>query len=283
MSKRNAYADEEIAYAKVNLALHVRRRLENGYHELETVFAFLDHGDELFVTPSDNLKLDIEGPFSSRLSTDNNLVLQAAKSLRSSCGSNLGAHLHLVKNLPIASGIGGGSADAAATLRLLNRFWKLGLSTEELIEIARPMGADIPACIRSKTCFGSGIGQDLVPLSSADVSKYSVVLVNPKIPVSTPEIFGRWDGLDRGQLDTGKMHDILTEGRNDLQEPAIRLVPIVETILKQLWETKPFTAKMSGSGATCFAVYETTKLASAALKHIQQVAPEYWTMTGKVR
>ena len=283
MSKQKAYADEEIAYAKVNLALHVRRRLENGYHELETVFAFVDDGDKLFVSPSDDLNLHIEGPFSSGLSADNNLVLQAAKSLRSSCSSSLGAHLHLEKNLPIASGIGGGSADAAATFRLLNRFWKLGLSTQKLTEIARPMGADIPACIRSETCFGSGIGQDLQPLRSAHLSKYSVVLVNPKIPVSTPNIFGRWGGLDQGPLDTEKMDSIMTGGRNDLQEPAIELVPVIGEILKQLWETKPISAKMSGSGATCFAVYETENLAMDAQKQIQAARPDYWTMTGKFR
>ena len=148
--------DTETAYAKINLALHVRRRREDGYHDIETMFAFAKHGDQLQASLADTLHFTIDGPFGSSLSADDdNLVMQAANRLRTHFSITDGASIRLTKNLPIASGIGGGSADAAAAARLLNRLWDIQASEQELADILAPLGADIPACVFSHTSFGA--------------------------------------------------------------------------------------------------------------------------------
>ena len=162
VSQAHKFTDSEPACAKLNLALHVRKRLPNGYHELETVFAFLNRGDVLGVSPAENLTLQISGPFGDDLTEAPNLVMDAAKLLTDHANVRLGAALKLEKNLPVASGIGGGSADAAAALRLLNRFWNLDIGIQELANLSASLGADVPACVLNQTCIGRGIGQDLV-------------------------------------------------------------------------------------------------------------------------
>ncbi|MDZ7587757.1 MAG: 4-(cytidine 5'-diphospho)-2-C-methyl-D-erythritol kinase, partial [Parasphingorhabdus sp.] len=178
----------ETAYAKINLALHVRGRRADGYHDIETLFAFVDAGDQLSATPALDISLTFGGQFGSALSAEDNLVLAAADVLRREAVITAGAALHLEKNLPIASGIGGGSADAAAALRLLNRLWDIGYSDDKLAEIAAPLGADVPACLYSKTQLGQGTGQDLKPVEIAGLQNMPVLLVNPLMPVSTAAI-----------------------------------------------------------------------------------------------
>lgn len=273
----------EIAYAKINLALHVRKRLPSGYHELETIFAFLDQGDVLSVQPADSLKLTISGPFAEGLSETDNLVLQAAKILVGNASITRGAHLHLDKRLPIASGIGGGSADAAATLRLLNRFWELGLSLADLAELAKPLGADVPACVRSETSRGSGIGQDLLPVADDDIRGCSALLVNPLVPVSTADIFAAWDGVDHGALEGDGLLSMAKQGRNDLQKPAVALVPTLTDVLQSLEEQHPLLARMSGSGATCFALFATLEEAKKAEQHCLDSGSGLWTLIGEMR
>ncbi|WP_417611790.1 4-(cytidine 5'-diphospho)-2-C-methyl-D-erythritol kinase [Parasphingorhabdus sp.] len=273
----------EIAYAKINLALHVRKRLPNGYHELETIFAFLDQGDVLSVQPGDSLALTISGPFAEGLSETDNLVLQAAKALANNAHISHGAHLHLDKRLPVASGIGGGSADAAATLRLLNRFWGLDLSLDDLAELAKPLGADVPACVLSETSRGSGIGQDLLPVVDNDIRGCAALLVNPLVPVSTADIFAAWDGLDRGALEGDGLLSMARQGRNDLQKPAVALVPMLTDILQILEDQHPLLARMSGSGATCFALFATPEEARKAGQNCQQARNGLWTLIGQMR
>ncbi len=275
--------DSEIACAKINLALHVRKRLANGYHDIETVFAFLDHGDLLSVEPHDEITLSITGPFAKGLSDKNNLVLDAARLLAGSAGTAAGASIFLEKRLPIASGIGGGSADAAAALRLLNRYWDAGLSLSELVELSAPLGADVPACVVNQTCTGKGIGQDLAPLDNGALAGYFVLLVNPLVPVSTASIFRDWDGFDQGALPAGSLLDILLSGRNDLQGPAERLAPAISDILSNLNETGALVSRMSGSGATCFALYETERQAEDAKKMVSAELPDSWTMIGGLK
>ncbi len=275
--------DSEIACAKINLALHVRKRLANGYHDIETVFAFLDHGDLLSVEPRDEITLSITGPFAKCLSDKDNLVLDAARLLAAQTGKAVGASISLDKRLPVASGIGGGSADAAATLRLLNRYWDAGLSLSELAELSAPLGADVPACVVNRTCTGKGIGQDLAPLDNGALAGYSVLLVNPLVPVSTASIFRDWDGFDQGALPAGSLLDILLSGRNDLQGPAERLAPAISDILSNLNETGALVSRMSGSGATCFALYETERQAEDAKKMISAELPDSWTMIGGLK
>ena len=276
-------SDSEIAYAKINLALHVRNRLSSGYHSIETVFAFLDRGDVLSVKPGDGITLSVKGPFSSDLSNTNNLILDAAHLLTTKVDRHEGVHLALDKYLPVASGIGGGSGDAAAALRLLNRFWDIGLPIKELAQLSAPLGADVPACVISQTCQGQGIGQDLEALDSGRLENYFALLVNPLIPVSTASIFRGWDGIDRGGLEGNTPMDIALAGRNDLQPSAVSLVPIISEILTRLKETNPVISRMSGSGATCFALYESLKGAQAARELINSASKKSWMMIGKLK
>lgn len=275
--------DRETAFAKLNLALHVRRRLPDGYHQIETIFAFLDQGDLLSVRPGEGIDLEISGPFAKGLSKSNNLVLRAAQRLADLSNVTQGARLHLDKRLPVASGIGGGSADAAATLRLLNRFWKLDHPQSVLVDIAKPLGADVPACVTSRTCRGTGIGHDLEAVGDDDLGDYTVLLVNPLTPVSTADIFAAWDGTDRGALGEGRVMPIALAGRNDLQKPAAALLPVVADLLQMLEQCQPILARMSGSGATCFALFDHPAGAEKAAVRCSQAMPGIWTMTGKFR
>jgi 4-diphosphocytidyl-2-C-methyl-D-erythritol kinase len=271
----------EAAYAKINLALHVRRRRDDGYHDLETLFAFVDAGDRLTATESNDIDLGITGPFGDNLRSDeNNLVLQTANLLRRHYGVQSGAMLTLEKNLPISSGIGGGSADAAATARLLNRLWRLSATDGELAALLAPLGADVPACIASKTVVGRGTGTVLDAVDDNVFSGMPVLLVNPLKPVSTAAIFSRWDGVDRGGLNAGVAMAAMLDGRNDLEPAAISLCPEIARILSVLRDTTPLLARMSGSGATCFALYRDANARDAAKASL---TTKYWTLAGTLR
>ncbi|QTD56309.1 4-(cytidine 5'-diphospho)-2-C-methyl-D-erythritol kinase [Parasphingorhabdus cellanae] len=275
--------DSEIACAKINLALHVRRRLPDGYHDIETIFAFLDCGDHLSVIAGTNIELSVEGQFSDGLSNSDNLVLDAARLLALHANIDAGAKITLDKRLPVASGIGGGSADAAATLRLLNRFWNTELSLESLAKLSEPLGADVPACVINQTCHGAGIGQDLMPIENGKLSGHHVLLVNPLVPVSTAAVFRDWDGVDHGGLEGSDPLLAAMAGRNDLQKPAQILAPVIGDLLSELNKTDSVIARMSGSGATCFGIYETEQLSHAAEKRIVETLPNVWTMVGGLR
>lgn len=273
----------EVACAKINLALHVRRRLANGYHDIETVFAFLDCGDVISVSAGTDIQLAISGPFSGGLSNKDNLVLEAAHLLASHAKVEIGAHLTLDKRLPVASGIGGGSADAAATLRLLNRYWELQLNLSDLAKLSETLGADVPACVLNETSCGKGIGQDLVPIKNGPLTGCFGLLVNPLVPISTATVFQQWDGMDRGALSGTDPILAAIAGRNDLQKPAETLAPVIKTILSKLQQTDAVMARMSGSGATCFGLYRTKKQVNGAEKMITETLPGAWTMVGGLK
>lgn len=276
--------DSETAPAKINLALHVRARRLDGYHELETVFAFATDGDELSVEAADQISLSLTGPFAAGLDDGpDNLVVRAALLLADASGVKAGARMRLTKNLPVASGIGGGSADAAAALRMLNRFWRLDWPVERLLTLATELGADVPACLVGETCFGIGRGDALQPLERAELSGAPLLLVNPLKPVSTAEIFRRWDGVDRGAMPEGTDRDILQRGRNDLQPMAVALVPEIAELLADLERLSGRgMARMSGSGATCFAIFDTHAERDDALHVISQKYPDYWMLSTNV-
>jgi 4-diphosphocytidyl-2-C-methyl-D-erythritol kinase len=248
----------------------VRRRRPDGYHDLETVFAFCEDGDVVEAQAAESLSLTIEGPFARGLSDTSNLVLQAAESL----GQGRGAAIRLTKNLPVASGIGGGSADAAATLRLLSRLWRVDA---DLYEIAAKLGADVPACIASSTVRGEGRGDDLTP-DLTDVSKTPVLLVNPMIPLETGAVFKAWDGADLGGLSDWRT------GRNDLERPAQSLVTEVGALVDWLSIQAGVTvARMSGSGATCFALFDDLSNRSTVAAAVARSFPDYWAMPSVLR
>ena len=243
----------EPAPAKLNLALHLRRRRDDGYHDLETVFAFTDFGDLLSVAPAAALSLQVTGEFAGPAGQgDDNLVLRAARALATAAGIAPAAALTLAKHIPVAAGLGGGSADAAAALRLLNRFWGLDWPLTQLLELAGPLGSDVPACVASQTCFGSGRGEALAPWPVA-LASIPVLLVNPRIAVPTGPVFAGWDRIDRGGIAPGAA---LASLRNDMTSAAIAIAPVVADVLAALDAAGGATlVRMSGSGATCLALY----------------------------
>lgn len=271
----------ETAYAKINLALHVRRRRADGYHDIETLFAFAADGDRLSATEAETLSLRIDGPFGDGLSPDQeNLVLRAARRMQAHYNVDKGAAIHLDKRLPIASGIGGGSADAAATARLLNILWGLGVNEAELATLLAPLGADIPACVYSRASFGRGTGTEVEMLDGSALSGKHLLLVNPLQAVSTAAIFGAWDGVDRGAINGGDVWQSALAGRNDLEPIAAKICPIISEIVDKLQEHYPMLARMSGSGATCFAIFDNEQAASQAQAAMD---PSYWTMCSSLR
>ncbi|MHA6721255.1 4-(cytidine 5'-diphospho)-2-C-methyl-D-erythritol kinase [Sphingomonas sp. RS6] len=256
----------EPAPAKLNLALHVRHRRPDGYHELETLFAFVEHGDVVRLTAdeaggADRLRLT--GPFGSALSSEgDNLVLRAARAFRARYGGGVHA-IELEKHLPVASGIGGGSADAAATLRALARLHQVPLDDQGLFAIAESLGADVPACLICRTAIGRGRGERLESVEGP--AGMPVLLVNPGVAVSTAAVFAAWDGQDRGPIAEGALLDVARTGRNDLEPPARAIAPAIDRVLDALG-AQPGTllVRMSGSGATCFALFEDAPARDAA-------------------
>ena len=268
---------QETAFTKVNLALHVRGREPDGYHRIETVFAFCEDGDLLSVERGEDLTLRIDGPFADGLSAgEDNLVMKAARLLQARTGTTAGAALKLNKKLPVASGIGGGSADAAATLNLLARWWGVAFGADSY-EIASTLGADVPACLLSRTCRGDGRGDELTPVDDLGIEVLPLLLVNPRVPLSTAAVFRTWDGVDRGPLDD------FWQGRNDLEAAALRLVPQIDEVLSALRATAPRLARMSGSGATCFALYDSDADRDAAAAGLAADHPGWWCLKSRLR
>lgn len=275
----------ETAYAKINLALHVRKRRDDGYHELETLFAFVDGGDELTVETADTDSLHICGEFGEGLSNGaDNLVLQALAVMRQ-LAADKGAlipplSITLEKRLPVAAGIGGGSADAGAMIRMLDAHFLHNGNQGELVASTRGLGADVGACIVSETRIGSGLGWELAEPAIDDLQGFPVLLVNPRIPLSTGPVFKAWDGLDRGPLPEASVRQAALSGRNDLEAPALMLCPEIGSVLASLRATQPILARMSGSGATCFALYETIEQRDAAQREMPGM---WWILSGRLR
>lgn len=277
----------ETAYAKINLALHVRGRRADGFHAIESLFAFAEEGDRLRATPRSDglLRLSLEGPFADGLDAGlDNLVIRAANALQAASRTSSGADIVLTKNLPVASGIGGGSADAAAALRMLDRLWGLDTPLERLLAIADGMGSDVPACVLSRTLVGTGRGEALDLRDLPNVPGMPILLVNPRVPLSTGPVFQGWDGEDRGPLDASDLHAIVEAGRNDLQSPAMALAPEIADVLALLSGCSGILlARMSGSGATCFGLFEEESARDVAAAAIAAARPGWWTMATRIR
>ncbi|MBV9930580.1 MAG: 4-(cytidine 5'-diphospho)-2-C-methyl-D-erythritol kinase [Alphaproteobacteria bacterium] len=271
---------DEIAYAKVNLALHVRGREADGYHRIETVFAFCEDGDRLSAVPAGALTLEMTGPFAAALAGErDNLVLRAARLFAERFRVGAGAALRLAKRLPVASGIGGGSADAAAALRLLDRMWGVGASEAELLPLAAELGADVPACLLSRTLRGEGRGDRLSEDRVPDVAGTPVLLVNPRIPVATVDVFRRWSGADGGPLPAEP-----AAARNDLEAPACAVAPAIADVLAALRAAGGATlVRMSGSGATCFGLYADEAARDEAAAGIARSHPGWWRFVSRFR
>lgn len=252
----------------------MRGKLPDGRHAIETIFAFCTDGDRLSAERARDLSLSITGAFGGELQElENNLVLKAARALRDAAGVSTGASLILDKLLPVSSGIGGGSADAAAALRLLTSLWQI--DPRHALEIAPALGSDVPACLLSLPVRGEQAGDRLSPVDLSDVSGTPVLLVNPRVPLSTAEVFARWDGCDRGPLQNWR------DGRNDLEGAAVAIVPEIASVLSWLQGRQGATfVRMSGSGATCFAFFESEEERETAANAVPH---EWWRLATFLR
>jgi len=282
--------------AKVNLTLRVVGRRVDGYHDLESVVAFADCADRLSLTPADSLDLKTIGPLASDCGDGaDNLVLKAAQLLGERVPDLRVGEFVLDKVLPVAAGIGGGSADAAAALRLLARLNGLALDDPRLIEVAVQTGADVPVCLASRACDMTGVGETLLPLSLPELP---CVMVNPRVAVATRDVF-RALGLRNGELLVGATDVIqaeswpdasasvddwieaLSDGCNDLEAPAMRIQPVIAEVLSALNAAAGSRlARMSGSGATCFAIFKDAAAAQRAAEQIGHDHPQWWLHAG---
>ena len=273
----------ERAHAKINLALHITGRRTDGYHELDSIVAFADVADVLTIAPADSVSLDITGPFAGDLPRDGTNSVLSAWRLLEGFSRQQGAALApvkfiLEKNLPVASGIGGGSADAAAALRGLIKLFDISVSEEDLSALALQLGADVPVCLLQQASRMRGLGEIIEPLE-IDLPE-AIVLVNPRIPASTPKVFESLH-LQTGQsFGTGiaSAHDF--QGwRNDLTAPAVTLVPeIVDVIGSLNFQPDIICSRMSGAGATCFGLCESLDAAQTAAQSIAEKHPDWWVV-----
>lgn len=278
-----------LARAKVNLYLHVTGKRADGYHLLDSLIVFAETGDEIAVTAASGLSLAIDGPFGAGLDAGpGNLVMRAAQGLRDLTGIDSGAAIRLQKNLPIASGIGGGSADAATTLRSLVDLWQLKPDRQALYALAEKLGADVSVCLDGHPSFVGGIGEDIQPAGT--LPEAYLLLVNPLVETPTPAVFkarrgdfsppARWDQPPKTARD---LADFLKARKNDLTDPAIIVAPVVAHVLSAIAATKDcLLTRLSGSGATCFGLYADAATAEAARQQIKAQQPDWWAVAAKI-
>ncbi|WP_417623459.1 4-(cytidine 5'-diphospho)-2-C-methyl-D-erythritol kinase [Paremcibacter congregatus] len=281
-----------IARAKINLDLVITGQRADGYHLLDSLVVFADFGDQITVSPAEKLSLTISGPFGGGLlGQSDNLVLRSAQLLRDRFDIRVGAQIELIKNLPISSGIGGGSADAAAALKALAELWGLCDKIPEMGDLPLLLGADVPVCMASETRRMSGIGEVLTPVSLK--KNLYMLLVNPGVSVSTAAIFqarAKRQAPFSKPLDIPPEIDDLAQLRrlllargNDLQREACLVEPVISEVLNHLCATEGcIYSAMSGSGATCFAIYETQEAARAAEGEISQGKQSWWVQVTQV-
>jgi 4-diphosphocytidyl-2-C-methyl-D-erythritol kinase len=286
----------EHARAKVNLTLRVVGRRVDGYHDLDSVVAFAECADRLTLSGGPELQLEVTGPLAAACGElSDNLVLKAARLLGERVANLKVGRFTLHKVLPVAAGIGGGSADAAAALRLLARANGLSIDDPRLVEVTRLTGADVPVCLASRACVMTGVGETLSPLA---LPKLPCVLVNPRVVVATKEVFEGL-GLRNGELRVG-VNDViealtwpadgastrdwigaLASGINDLESPAIKVQPVIGEVLSALRRCYGArVVRMSGSGATCFAIFDDDTAAQAASEMLEAAHPQWWVHAG---
>jgi 4-diphosphocytidyl-2-C-methyl-D-erythritol kinase len=272
------------APAKINLFLHVGVKRSDGYHALQSLVAFTEVGDVLAFEPADTLSLKIEGPFGEGLSAgEDNLILKAARAL----GADKGAIITLTKNLPVASGIGGGSADCAATLRGLSQLWGLGCDDRALQEVGETLGSDVPVCVTCRPQWMEGRGEVLTELPQ--INALPIVLINPGVGVPTGKVFGALKdrrGVDLSLppkfLGAADLVAYLKDTANDLEAPARVIAPEVNTVLDTIAGEGALLSRMSGSGATCFGLFESDESARRAAEVIKARHPVWWVAPSRL-
>lgn len=276
------------APAKINLFLHVGDKRADGFHALQSLVAFTEVGDDLAFAPADALTLTIDGPFGAELSAgDDNLIIKAARVFEPAIGTAKGAYITLTKNLPVASGIGGGSADCAATLRGLNTLWGLGLVPAVLQEIGASLGSDVPVCITCQPQWMEGRGEVLTELPA--LPDLAIVLVNPGVGVPTGKVFGALKerrGVDLPlPPEFASANDLvayLKDTANDLEAPARVIAPVIGEVLDFIAGQGALLSRMSGSGATCFGLFENGTDAAKAADAIHAAHPGWWAVASRL-
>lgn len=276
----------EAGHAKVNLFLHVLERRPDGYHTLDSLVVFAAPADTLRAEPDETMSLAVDGPFAGALAGADNLVLRAARALAAATGTTRGARLTLTKALPVASGIGGGSADAAAALRALDRLWGLGLGGHRLAAIGAGLGADVPVCVHGQPARMGGIGERIA--AAPRLPRFGLLLANPGVALATAAVFAaRSGGFDAPAVlpgfwpDSVAMARDLARCRNALEPAAIALCPPIATVLDALRALPGARlARLSGSGATCFALFDDDAAASDAARVLRTAQPGWWIAAG---
>jgi 4-diphosphocytidyl-2-C-methyl-D-erythritol kinase len=280
---RDATAPVRIAArAKLNLYLHVLGRRDDGYHLIDSLVVFAAVHDTVAVRPAADLSLAADGTFAQALpSGADNIVIKAARRLAAAAGVAPGAAITLTKELPVASGIGGGSADAAATLAALRQLWSADLPQARLDALALELGADVPVCLHGRAAFMGGIGEAIAP--SPPLPKLPLVLVNPGVPVATAEVFRARRGefsrpgrFDEPPADVAALARLLASRRNDLTDAAIAIAPAIAHVLHALDAEGSALARLSGSGATCFGIFADAAAAQTAARRIAAAQPRWW-------
>jgi 4-diphosphocytidyl-2-C-methyl-D-erythritol kinase len=280
----------EFARAKINLFLHVGDKRSDGFHDLESLVVFADAGDVLEFAPADELSLSLAGPFAISLQAESdNLVLRAARALAARAKSSAGATITLTKNLPVASGIGGGSADAAATLRGLAKLWKLNILAIDLRAIAEELGSDVPVCIESQSAWMEGRGERVTP--APRVPGLAMVLVNPGLAVPTADVFrglklrrgtGAVDHASR-MAKPGELIAFLKTTANDLEAPTRAIAAVIGEVLSEISRMPGIELwRMSGSGATCFGLFEDAGAAQMAAIALSHSHPKWWVQATRI-
>ncbi|HYD17679.1 MAG TPA: 4-(cytidine 5'-diphospho)-2-C-methyl-D-erythritol kinase [Patescibacteria group bacterium] len=271
------------APAKLNLFLHITGKRADGFHLLQSVMVFVDVGDRLEFAPHDTLFLDVDGPFAADMPPANdNLIYRAAQLLAQEYRTHMRGAVRLTKNLPVASGIAGGSSDSAAGLRGFARLWGLPDEHDRLMRLAQNLGADVPACFIGKPVWAEGIGEKMMRLP--EMPQMHFVLANPMVPTPTPEVFKRYRERFSPPIQfSGRrktMHEWIADlkiYRNDLTEAAMQVTPAIRDVLQALEHTPNCRlARLSGSGATCFGMYDSAEAAMAAVNKLKQLQPGWW-------
>jgi 4-diphosphocytidyl-2-C-methyl-D-erythritol kinase len=281
----------EDAPAKLNLYLHLRGRRGDGYHLLDSLVTFLSCSDRLEADSARQLSFMVTGPFASAVPhTDDNIVMRAAWMLYKQCKLNKGAAITLHKHLPVGAGLGGGSADAAACLRLLQRLWKVDVDPVALRVLAARLGSDVPGCLGRASCYMGGIGDKLSAAPALPAMHF--VIVWPGAPLGTAEVYKAYDSgfvvadarLAANQgLNTTQLAELLALRRNDLEKPALRLLPVIGEALEALRaEYGCLLARMTGSGSACFGIFAAAAHARLARTQIAEAHPDWWVEEAKI-
>ncbi|MCF6214558.1 MAG: 4-(cytidine 5'-diphospho)-2-C-methyl-D-erythritol kinase [Emcibacter sp.] len=280
-----------LARAKINLDLLITGRREDGYHLLDSLVVFAEYGDEISVLASDEISLGIIGPFATELiGLKDNIILKAARALQKKFNITKGAEITLVKNLPVSSGIGGGSADAAAAIHALIELWQISVTATDLDEILLSLGADLPVCMASQTMHMTGMGEKLTPITIN--FPVFLCLVNPGVAVSTSDIFkGRTKRIFSNPRklpltieDQSQLQEILNAAGNDLEGEAGAINPVIDKVIAQIKTSDDcLFAGMSGSGATCFGIFSSEEAARRVAGNINSASPNWWVKPVRLR